>query len=218
MAADLIENPGISQTFVHDIESAFFVLLWMSLIYVKSNWEENRLSSFVHSIFNPPAFGDTGGPSKTMLMQSDNQLSDLVFPGNAPLAELLRSWKKMLAVRHRTRPAETAHAQKLTDAINAVHSEFGIKASSQENSIEAQQSAYDRDMLALKDHRVVLLIIDQALKESWPEVEHAEKQNRAFSRAEIQSLRSSSKRSKQAAEARLGGDDSLSLPKRRRTP
>ena len=67
-------------------------------------------------------------------------------------------------------------------------------------------------------HRVVLLIIDQALKESWPEVEHAEKQNRAFSRAEIQSLRSSSKRSKQAAEARLGGDDSLSLPKRRRTP
>ncbi|KAI9429590.1 hypothetical protein H4582DRAFT_1778147, partial [Lactarius indigo] len=28
MAADLIGNPKINQTFIHDIESAFFVLLW----------------------------------------------------------------------------------------------------------------------------------------------------------------------------------------------
>ncbi|KAH9039778.1 hypothetical protein EDB85DRAFT_1813484, partial [Lactarius pseudohatsudake] len=34
MAADLIKNPNINQTFIHDIESAFFVLLWMALHYL----------------------------------------------------------------------------------------------------------------------------------------------------------------------------------------
>ncbi|KAI9432886.1 hypothetical protein BJY52DRAFT_1078631, partial [Lactarius psammicola] len=34
MAADLIENPKVIQTFIHDIESAFLVLLWVATHYV----------------------------------------------------------------------------------------------------------------------------------------------------------------------------------------
>ncbi|KAN0123635.1 Protein kinase-like domain containing protein, partial [Russula decolorans] len=34
MAADLIKDPTISQTFVHDLESAFYVMFWLSLKYL----------------------------------------------------------------------------------------------------------------------------------------------------------------------------------------
>ncbi|KAN0114005.1 hypothetical protein V8E52_007154, partial [Russula decolorans] len=37
MAADLIKDPTISQTFVHDLESAFYVMFWLSLKYLPNS-------------------------------------------------------------------------------------------------------------------------------------------------------------------------------------
>ncbi|KAH9024988.1 hypothetical protein EDB83DRAFT_2203070, partial [Lactarius deliciosus] len=52
MAADLIENPKTNLTFIHNIKSAFFILLWMALHYLHSSWDVDGLSSFVDTVFN----------------------------------------------------------------------------------------------------------------------------------------------------------------------
>ncbi|KAH9159380.1 hypothetical protein EDB89DRAFT_1916283 [Lactarius sanguifluus] len=119
MAADLIVNPKISHTFIHDIESAFFVLLWMATHYVQAKMVTEELSGLVNSIFNPQVFGNSGGPGKLAFMRGVEELDNLIFRDNTPLGELLSVLKELLAVRHRRRPdAPPSHPHSLN--INGV--------------------------------------------------------------------------------------------------
>jgi hypothetical protein len=52
MAADLVEPANVPQTFVHDIESAFWLLLWMVLKYRETRWEGKPLN-FYEVDFHP---------------------------------------------------------------------------------------------------------------------------------------------------------------------
>jgi hypothetical protein len=45
MAADLIKDPTISQTFVHDLESAFYVMFWLSLKYLPNSYAPSKRGS-----------------------------------------------------------------------------------------------------------------------------------------------------------------------------
>jgi hypothetical protein len=47
MAADFVKRSDIPQTLVHDLESFFWVLLWLVLTKVETNWKGGRLSSFI---------------------------------------------------------------------------------------------------------------------------------------------------------------------------
>ncbi|KAI9442014.1 hypothetical protein BJY52DRAFT_1229263 [Lactarius psammicola] len=215
MAADLIENPKINQTFVHDIESAFFVLLWMALLYVKSDWLTDRLSSFVSSIFDPLVFGNSGGSMKIMFMLSD-RLDSLNFHRNTPLAQLLRTLRELLGVRYKKRPvkAPRIHALDVKDVIQqALHKDARDPASvpmpaatselsNEETKFQEQLKDYEIRMSALKNHDVVIFAITSAIDDEstpWPADEPAEKQALVLSRVEQQRLRSSSKRCRNVA-------------------
>ncbi|KAI9441144.1 hypothetical protein BJY52DRAFT_1195097 [Lactarius psammicola] len=97
MAADLIENPKVIQTFIHDIESAFLVLLWVATHYVTPNTELQVLSSFVNSVFNPQVFGSSGGSARAMFMRGEQELDHLIFQDNVPLTRLLHTLKELLS-------------------------------------------------------------------------------------------------------------------------
>jgi hypothetical protein len=45
MAADLIKDPTISQTFVHDLESVFYVMFWLSLKYLPNSYAPSKRGS-----------------------------------------------------------------------------------------------------------------------------------------------------------------------------
>jgi hypothetical protein len=230
MAADLIEDPNICQTFVHDIESAFFLLLWMALLYVKSSWENPTLSNFIKSVFHPQVVGSSGGPTKIMFMQSD-RLDSLKFTTNAPLANLLCLWKTTLAIRYAKRPERVHRVQKsdVKDVIRRArhdHTQGAESAvatddlSQEEEKYRGELQEYELLKSALQDHDVVLKILDEYLEgREWPTTEPAEKQCILLSRAEKRSLRSSSKRCREAAAESEG--DALavppSLPKRNRS-
>ncbi|KAH9165209.1 hypothetical protein EDB89DRAFT_1911545 [Lactarius sanguifluus] len=87
MVADLIVNPKISHTFIHDIESAFFILLWMATHYVQAKMATEELSGLVNSIFNPQVFGNSGGPGKLAFMRGVEELDNLIFRDNTPLGD-----------------------------------------------------------------------------------------------------------------------------------
>ena len=116
MAADLVEDPTICQTFVHDIESTFFLLLWMSIRFVKSSWDEAHCSNFINSIFQPQVFGGSGGSTKVMFMQSKG-LELLKFTANVPLAQLLCAWQEMPRFHHLKLPAAHTEEFDVRDAI-----------------------------------------------------------------------------------------------------
>ncbi len=123
MAADLIRNPTINQTFIHDIESAFFVLLWMATHYVQAELQTDHLSGLVNSVFHPQIFRGSRAPGKIMFMHGKEELDELVFRDNAPLTRLLRTLKELLAVRHRKQPeAPHPHRLNIKDVIcQALH-------------------------------------------------------------------------------------------------
>ncbi|KAI9430530.1 hypothetical protein H4582DRAFT_1823919 [Lactarius indigo] len=119
MVVDLIGNPKINQTFIHDIESAFFVLLWMATHYVQAKLQTDHLSGLVNSVFHPQIFGSSGGPGKIMFMRGEEELDGLVFRDNAPLTQLLCTLKELLAVHHRKWP-EAPHPHRL-NINNVIH-------------------------------------------------------------------------------------------------
>ena len=214
MAADLIEKPDILQTFVHDIESAFFLLLWMALLFVNSSWQNPRLSSFINDIFHPPVFGGSGGSLKAMFMRLE-QLETLKFPGNAHLANLLHAWQSTLAVRYTKQPerdlCDDSEKFDLKDVILCIHPQDDQGAESppkvaatngllQEETYKQQLQQYELLMRAFRNHDVFLDILSRFFKiQGWPTNEPAAKQNTVLSHTEKQSLPTSSKRCREAA-------------------
>jgi len=172
MAADLIGNPTINQTFIHDIESAFFVLLWMATHYVQAELQMDHLSGLVNSVFHPQIFGGSGAPGKIMFMRGEEELDELVFRDNAPLTRLLRTLKGLLAVRHRKQPeAPHPHRLNIKDVIRqALHEGAqGIASPSKPSAADESSQEYEDYRLrleeyneylsALKDHTVIISVI-----------------------------------------------------------
>ncbi len=172
MAADLIGNPTINQTFIHDIESAFFVLLWMATHYVQAKLQMDRLSGLVNSVFHPQIFGGSGAPGKIMFMHGEEELDKLVFHDNAPLTRLLHTLKGLLAVHHRKQPeVPYPHRLNIKDVIRqALHKGAqGIVSpsklstaneSSQEyEGYQLRLEEYNEYLSALKDHTVIISVI-----------------------------------------------------------
>lgn len=220
MAANLIEDPMIGQTFHHDLESAFFVLLWMAILYLESSWGDDYLSNFVTLIFHPQVFGNSGGLTKLMFMQSEEQPKELEIRNNTPLIALLHGLKELLSVRHRKQPEKTPPTQKL-DVKDLIQRTLQVDAQgaeltstlatsnepSQEKDFQKELDDYNTRMLGLRNHDAFILIIDDALDKSkytWPADDHAQRRNLVLSRTEKSSLRSSSKRCREAAAASEG--------------
>jgi len=89
MAADLVENPAIPHTPKHDLESIFWVLLWMMLLYMKTSWSIEICSSTLNSMMSPDIYQSSGGRGKLDFMQNPCALNDLYMPDNPKMEELL---------------------------------------------------------------------------------------------------------------------------------
>jgi hypothetical protein len=170
MAADLVLKSSIPQTFVHDLESAFWVMIWVALLYLPSNWDATDRLSFIRGTMNPPVFRGSGGFNKIHYMQSGRSLSGLRFDSNEILDQLLSNLKMALAVRHQDRPTPNtnnpyARPRKNVPEVDTASS--GSYATAEHNKLLA----------SLKDHQCILELIHQhLLSPSWPESDAAKYQ------------------------------------------
>jgi serine/threonine protein kinase len=117
MAADLISDPIISQTFVHDLKSAFYVMFWLSLKYLPNSYDPSAHGTVLSTVFNPTPvdsllsrmrpikpishhnFGSRrrpGNNSKVQWMAYEDDVDFLKVTGNNPLSGLLLLLKKLL--------------------------------------------------------------------------------------------------------------------------
>lgn len=102
MAADLVNKPALSQNFIHDLESSFWVLFWVTLMYVKTCYTPQQRSTFLKSYMSPVTFSGSGGPVKSTFMESLTLLADFETPNNVMLGELVRGLHLELGERYRS--------------------------------------------------------------------------------------------------------------------
>jgi hypothetical protein len=137
MAADLIKDPTISQTFVHDLESAFYVMFWLSLKYLPNSYAPSKRGLVLSTVFNPipvdsllspilptnsdsdhnsDSHSESGIGSKVDWMANNDDVDIFKVTGNNPLSVLLPSLKKLLRFRH-------VSANMISDTINTIFNE-----------------------------------------------------------------------------------------------
>lgn len=191
-------NPAIKHTFIHDLESAFYVVFWLSIKFLANSWSPERRSLVMNNLFNPVAFATVGASSKRNWMaQGRAETLDFKVIGNEFLTGLIISLVSFFQARH----------MQIIDQP-PTHLNFGPR----EPDIPMGRDAievYLRSNLA--DHKVVIATFRSSLNPEmrWPEVEPATKQNIYYPSKEE---RSSSKRSKS-----YYGKDMGSSQKRLRT-
>ncbi|KAH9026933.1 hypothetical protein EDB83DRAFT_2319707 [Lactarius deliciosus] len=165
MAADLVMDPCTTHSFIHDLKSTFYVLLWLALQYMKNSWKAGIRSNFINTTMNPQIFGDTGGRGKVNFMGNCKALQDFSITSNDPLTSLIRKLKDVLSIWY-------------------------VKDSSPQ--LEAFMPLKDYELLDY-NHDVIIKLFDEALEnQKWPPTDSAVKQETLRSNADNAKLCSKS--------------------------
>jgi serine/threonine protein kinase len=174
MAADLVSDPGISQTFVHDLESAFYVMYWLSLKYLPSSYPPSIRGQILAEVFNPPpidsplspssnhgSLDSCGNGSKANWMANSGIINHYRFTGNDPLSLLLSSLKDMLGLRH----VNSAIIKAIFDKVKPM-----LDSSKEFSDIVREEFSND------VEYSRVLEEFEKALQEEWPRDDSAQLQ------------------------------------------
>jgi Fungal protein kinase len=154
MAAALMEsNNNIAHTFVHDLESFFWVLLWIILTRVGCSWDQRDRSSFLNETMSPKVYGNVASKVKSTFLTSDKLTGedDFDIPGNPNLAELARSVKRLVSKSYRKRPSPN---RSWIDGATLVITD----------EVAKQQKTFDEEIAKLKDHDEMIRQFDIAIQ------------------------------------------------------
>lgn len=151
MAGDLVRDPKTPQTVEHDLESVFWVFLWVCLLYMKSNMNEGDRSGVIKNIMSPPVHSGSGGTGKISFLTSPVPMEELETETSPAMAKFLIRRHELLGKRHMKRAKGAA--------------------------VGATQS----DEVLNKHEGVLTLLRDAVSDDWWPECDPAEPQELAVS-------------------------------------
>ena len=106
MSVALVNNSDAPHTFVDDLESVFYVILWLSVMYSPNSLSPAEHMSFIKSVLDPEQFGSMGGTAKADFLQECTTLWQLKFDGRPKLQPLLMNLATFLSVRYEDKPTK----------------------------------------------------------------------------------------------------------------
>ncbi|KAI9448818.1 hypothetical protein BJY52DRAFT_1228126 [Lactarius psammicola] len=174
MATDLVQRSSIPHTFIHNLESIFWVMFWIVLSYMPSFWNKVDHLSFLKETMSPRVYHDSGGRSKLFFMQIKDPISGFSLDQNPILFNLLVSLKKTLTVRHWQLPARPSKLDPLN--IKAKMDRSGTLGS----PVALQDKVQEYIMLitCLENHKVILRMLSDTLNTpGWPNNDAADPQS-----------------------------------------
>jgi len=196
MAADLIGSSGIQQTFVHDLESFFWVLLWIVLTQVETGWNDLRRSDFLETTFSPKIYGDSGSSSKLVsLTPNILHAHDFRIPGNTALTDFVHGLRSTVSSRYEFPPSREIPTYD-PDRVDGEDQKAEEKYTSFKLMLYNQRSEY------MKDHFKMLDAFSQILDDDkcWSKDDKANPQRFVPSRTAVCVSYPSSKRSRSVVE------------------
>jgi hypothetical protein len=174
MAGDLIEQSGIRHTFAHDLESFFWVLMWIVLTRVRTNYDDATRSNFIHVTMGAHVCSEFGGSHKTVFLTSPRMLKErydrFELPGNATLARLLVELKRTVADRYHGLPEEISS----TELAQSVNADYVAQQTNQLENEAPAAAADPKERGLMKSHRVVNGLFANSLTFEWPRDDKAE--------------------------------------------
>ena len=146
MSAALVMDNCATQTFVDDLESVLYVILWLVLMYFPSSMMVEQLTAFVHGILDPKQYSGMGGTTKADFLKGHTTLQGITFPNWPLLPALLLELVSLFAVRYKTLPIYTPVM------------------------LVAFQIHYQQRMKQLESHDHVIKLISDAIRDPqmWP--------------------------------------------------
>jgi hypothetical protein len=212
MAGDLTADPKIRHTFAHDLESFFWVLVWIVLTRMQNGSEDRIRSSFIHGTMNPKIFNGSGGPNKKLFLTSALALGEVwggfSLPENEPLFSLLVELRGIVGKRYLPSENLTVEPKKTVDLAIAG------RVSQPDNGPKAVGAAVSNSEM-LGSYGVVTSVFSKALSfEGWPSSDKAEAQIILQSSSSVRASHSGSKRSRSAIETELPDGDQSSRKRR----
>src|SRR6266567_6129344 len=90
MAANLVKDPIINHIFIHDLESAFYVIFWLSIRLLLNSWTSQKHALVMCNLFNPLAFSNVGtSTKKNWMAKGVAETSDFHIIDNTALTGLI---------------------------------------------------------------------------------------------------------------------------------
>ena len=104
IAAELIDDPNTPHSFVHDLESAYYILLNHSVHYMEHSWTLARVSNFIKDTLDLRRYDGEGGLQKLHFIVARFGLGSNPFniPENQPLMALLKNLYEKHMSRYQT--------------------------------------------------------------------------------------------------------------------
>jgi hypothetical protein len=190
MAADIVASPNVVHTFIHDVESAFWVLVWMTCAYLPISWDVGQRSSFMKETMSPRVFLNTGGVNKRTFLTAESVFDSITVIENDIFTSLLCYLKGVLRVRHLSLP-------KAPSALDLMI----VGEPMEDLMFRIRIKKHNKEMDRLKNHTFILSMFELALQsKDWPEHDRAKLQPTVMSNDVQISMWSSSERSSDMAE------------------
>ena len=200
MSAELVEDPNAPQTVEDDLESFYWVLLWICLSYMDTNLEPGLRSSILNNTMNPRVYGGTGGCDKKNFIVNPTSLKNLEVDASPVMSKLIKSLHKRLGERYQS---ELSDSELL----------FPSSSTTSDTTSSAIQSA-EQSKKAV-NHEELLQILREALEKGpWGKDDGASPQDIIPSQDEASRFSSRSKRSHSTASRTSG----LSVPPQAKRP
>src|SRR5229473_4383134 len=224
MARDLIQQFNIRHTFAHDLESFFWVLLWIVLTWVPTYYTDAVRSGFIHGTMSPKVCSGSRGSTKMNFLVSsymlEERVKDFRLPNNPSLHALLVEMKCTVTDWYLSLPSkkESTPEPKSIKKINAISIALkhdGITESDEShkalhvaaNDFKTMNCSMTMMLGLLKDYHVVVELFGMALLAPWPTNDKAEHKPILLPSSAIEASHSGSKRSQSTIEIQLTGGD-----------
>jgi hypothetical protein len=81
MSTALVQDKKAPHTFVNDLESILYVILWIILLYSPSSLDTPSLTAFIQMVLDPAEYEGTSGSWKKDFLIGHSVLQHLTFEG-----------------------------------------------------------------------------------------------------------------------------------------
>jgi hypothetical protein len=193
MAADLVESPRATHTFAQDLESFFWVLLWVVLKQVSTTWSDQARTSFLKTTMGPKLYTDCAGNEKSTFLTSaqlDRHDPRFQIIGNHFLCDLVKNLKATVSGGYYPEP-------QMWEASGNPASE------EDKDNFKAEHRLWEERQGYLQNHSKMLEHFEFALNEEneWPQNDKATVQPILRSNSSANVTNTSPKRSRSIAES-----------------
>ena len=219
MAAELIDNPKIPHAPEHDLESVFWVLLFLTLLYTKTRWDAKRVSSTLTKAMNPKVYLTGGGATKLSFIRDPASVQGLLSDKSPGLYVLLKDIHLMFSMRYLKKSklqhkaledaySDYCHARKKVRGTDESTNKSADESIANKSMNEAGIATQSGDVVPLDSETLygaVLRVFEEVLGEDlWSETDCTERQSILMPSETKSAVQSGSKRSRDMLEQTYG--------------